>query len=68
MQGGADDNMTPQNQEKFAASYCAAGGECQLVIFEGAEHEWTANPGPNTDRSHETVKAFIARNLGSRAA
>jgi acetyl esterase/lipase len=68
MQGGADDNMTPRNQEKFAASYRAAGGECQLVIFEGAEHEWTANPGPNTDRSHETVKAFLARMLASRAA
>ena len=28
-------------------------------------HECTANPGPNTDRSYEVVKAFIARNLAS---
>jgi acetyl esterase len=68
MQGGADDHVIPDNQRKFAASWRAAGGQCQFELFDGAEHEWTANPGPNTDRSYETVKAFIARNLGSRAA
>lgn len=63
MQGGLDDNVIPPIQEKFAATYRAAGGECQLEIFEGCEHEWTAKPGPQTTRSHETVKAFIARQL-----
>lgn len=63
MQGALDDNVIPPIQEKFAASYRAAGGECQLEIFEGCEHEWTANPGPQTTRSHEMVKAFIARQL-----
>jgi acetyl esterase len=68
MQGALDDNVLPAVQEKFAASYRAAGGECELSVFEGCEHEWVAKPGPQTDRAHEMVKAFIARNLASRRA
>jgi acetyl esterase len=63
MQGGADDNVIPVIQEKFAAAYRAAGGDCQLEIFPGCEHEWTAVPSPDADRSHEMVKAFIAKQL-----
>jgi acetyl esterase/lipase len=65
MQGALDDNVLPSLQEKFAASYRAAGGDCQLEVFEGCQHLWVAEPGPQTDRAHEMVKAFIARNLGS---
>jgi acetyl esterase/lipase len=65
MQGALDDNVLPALQEKFAASYRAAGGDCQLEMFDGCNHEWTAEPGPQTDRSHEMVKAFIARNLSA---
>jgi acetyl esterase/lipase len=68
MQGALDDNVLPAVQEKFAASYRAAGGECELSVFEGCEHEWVAKPGPQTDRAHEMVKAFIARNLAARRA
>ena len=68
MQGALDDNVLPAVQEKFAASYRAAGGECELHVFEGCEHEWVAKPGPQTDRAHEMVKAFIARNLTGRRA
>jgi len=64
MQGALDDNVLPSLQEKFAASYRAAGGECQLEIFEDCEHLWVDKPGPMTDKAHEMVKAFIARNLG----
>jgi acetyl esterase len=63
MQGGLDENVLPAIQEKFAATYRAAGGECELLVFEGCEHEWIAKPGPQTDRAHEVVKAFIARHL-----
>ena len=63
MQGALDDNVLPAVQEKFAASYRAAGGECDLHVFEGCEHEWVAKPGLQTDRAHEMVKAFIARQL-----
>ena len=65
MQGALDDNVLPAVQEKFAASYRAAGGECELHVFEGCEHEWVAKPGPQTDRAHEMVKAFIARQLAA---
>jgi acetyl esterase/lipase len=63
MQGALDDNVLPSLQEKFAATYRAAGGDCQLEIFEGCEHLWVDKPGPMTDKAHEMVKAFIARNL-----
>src|SRR5262250_2318299 len=63
MQGALDDNVLPAVQEKFAATYRAAGGSCELTVFEGSEHEWVAKPGPQTDRAREMVKAFIARQL-----
>ncbi|HEX2197688.1 MAG TPA: alpha/beta hydrolase [Burkholderiales bacterium] len=65
MQGALDDNVLPAFQEKFVAAYRAAGGDCQLEIFEGCEHLWIDTPGAHTDRAHATVKAFIARNLRS---
>ena len=65
MQGALDDNVLPALQEKFAASYRAADGDCSLEIFEGCEHLWVDKPGPATDRAHEMVKTFIARNLSS---
>jgi acetyl esterase/lipase len=63
MQGALDDNVLPAVQEKFAATYKAAGGNCEFHVFEGCEHEWVANEGPQTDRAREMVKAFIARQL-----
>jgi acetyl esterase/lipase len=66
LQGELDDNVLPAVQEKFAATYRAAGGECELEIFKGCEHRWVANPSPQTDRAYERIKAFIARQLGAR--
>ena len=63
MQGELDDNVLPLVQEKFAATYKAAGGDIEFHVFEGCEHEWVAKPGPQTDRAREMVKAFIARQL-----
>jgi acetyl esterase len=63
MQGGLDDNVIPAVQEKFAATYNAAGGKCECHVFEGSEHEWVAKEGPQTDRARAMVKAFIARQL-----
>ena len=62
MQGELDSNVPWQIQEKFAQAYRAAGGECELEIFKGCEHMWIQDPGPQTDRAHEMVKAFVARN------
>jgi acetyl esterase/lipase len=65
LQGELDDNVIPPIQQKFAASYRAAGGECQLEIFPGCGHMWVAEPGPQTDRAHEMIRAFIARQIGA---
>ena len=59
MQGALDDNVLPSVQQKFAESYKAAGGEVDVHVFEGSVHEWVAEPGPQTDRAREMVKAFI---------
>jgi acetyl esterase/lipase len=66
MQGELDDNVRPAVQEKFVTSYRAAGGECQYEVFAGCEHLWVREPGPQTDRAHEMVKAFIARQLKAK--
>ena len=66
LQGELDDNVLPSVQEKFAATYRAAGGECELEIFKDCEHRWVAKPGPQTDRAYERIKAFIARQLAAR--
>jgi acetyl esterase/lipase len=61
MQGALDHNVLPALQERFAAAYRAAGGECRLEIFENCDHMWVAEPGPQTDRAHEMVKEWIAK-------
>lgn len=63
LQGELDDNVIPAIQAKFAAAYRAAGGDCQLEVFKGCGHMWVADPGPQTDRAHEMIKTFIARQL-----
>ena len=63
MQGALDDNVLPAAQEKFVATYKAAGGRVDFHVFPDSVHEWVAEPGPQTDRAREMVKAFIARNL-----
>lgn len=63
MQGELDDNVRPAVQQKFAESYRAAGGECQYEVFAGCEHLWIDDPGPQTERAHDMVKQFIARQL-----
>jgi acetyl esterase/lipase len=68
MAGSLDDNVLPEFQTKFAATYKAAGGEIQFELFEGAPHNWVAEEGPLTDRARQMVKAFIARQLGAPAS
>ncbi len=63
MQGALDDNVLPAVQEKFVATYKAAGGNIQFHVFEGCEHEWVAKEGPQTDRARTMVKAFIAQQV-----
>jgi acetyl esterase len=63
MQGALDDNVLPELQEEFVASWRAAGADAHLEVFEDCEHEWVKDPGPQTDKAHEMVKQFIARSL-----
>jgi acetyl esterase len=65
MQGALDSNMLPAFQTRFVQSYRAAGGSCDYTVFEGCEHEWVAQPGPQTDRAHAMAKAFIARQVNA---
>ncbi len=65
LQGGADDNVLPELQQKFVDSYRSAGGQCDFEIFAGCEHQWVRKPGPETDRAIEMMKTFIARQLKS---
>jgi acetyl esterase len=66
LQGELDDNVLPAVQERFAATYRAAGGEIDYEVFPGAEHRWIIQPGPQTDRAIAMIKAFIARQLRAR--
>ena len=65
MQGSLDDNVLPAVQERFVQTYRDAGGDVQYQLFEGCEHEWVAQPGPQTGRAREMVKAFIARQVNA---
>ena len=65
MQGALDDNILPVVQERFAQTYRDAGGDVEYELFEGCEHEWVAQPGPQTDRARQMVKAFIARQVNA---
>ena len=63
MGGALDNNVLPEIQKKFVESYRAANGACEFQIFENSEHEWVANPGPQTTRAQKMVKAFIGLQL-----
>jgi alpha-beta hydrolase superfamily lysophospholipase len=67
MQGALDDNVLPSMQEKFVAAYRRAGGVVDYHVFEGSDHQWVAQPGPETDKARAMVKAFIARQLKSKS-
>jgi hypothetical protein len=49
----------------IATTYKTAGGDCRLTVCENCEHESVATPGPQTDRAHAMVKAFIAENVAA---
>ena len=63
LQGELDDNVLPAVQEHFVTTYRAAGGKIDYEVFPGAEHRWIIQPGPQTDRAIDMIKAFIARQL-----
>jgi len=67
MQGALDDNLLPAVQERFVNTYRAAGGKVSYSVFENSIHDWVQDPGPQTTRAQEMVKAFIAEQLAAGA-
>ncbi len=63
IQGTADLNVTPEIQRGFASAYQAAGGACEVEVFEGMPHGTTQWPAEDAARALAKVKRFIARQL-----
>jgi acetyl esterase len=70
IQGGADaggvvkdTNVSPDIQQRFVASYLAAGGRIQLELLPGASHNFVNMAGPNLDRAVGLMKTFIQDQL-----
>jgi acetyl esterase/lipase len=66
LQGELDNNVLPAVQERFVETYRKAGGKIEYELFLGCEHRWIINPGPQTDRAIDMIKAYIARQLAER--
>jgi acetyl esterase len=66
MQGTADDNLTPDMADNFAAAYARAGGAIRKEIFAGEPHAFiSAKPtAPNTLRALEIIKTFVHEHTG----
>jgi acetyl esterase len=58
-----DTNMSPVIQQRFAASYQAAGGRIQMELLPGAPHDFVNTAGPNLDRALVLMKPFIEQQL-----
>ena len=58
-----DTNMSPTIQQRFAASYQAAGGRTQMELLPGAPHDFVNTSGPNLDHSLGLMKTFIEQQL-----
>jgi len=58
-----DDNVLLAFQVRLGKTYRAADGECEVAVFKSCGHLWVLEPGPETERAHQMVKAFIARQL-----
>jgi acetyl esterase/lipase len=63
MQGTADNNLTLDMADNFAAAYAHAGGSIEKVIFPGQPHAFIPNAptAPDSLRALELIKAFVHR-------
>jgi acetyl esterase/lipase len=59
----ADKNVSPEIQERFTASYRAAGGKVQLELLPGAPHNFVNTPGRHVDRALALMRAFVEERL-----
>jgi acetyl esterase/lipase len=61
-----DTNVSPEIQQRFAASYRAAGGKVQLELLPGAPHNFVNMAGPNLDRAVGLMATFMEQQLARR--
>ena len=61
LQGGRDDNVTPDMADRFAAAYRAAGGDFQLEKFPEAPHAFVAKDPASLDsvRAVALIRDFV---------
>jgi acetyl esterase/lipase len=60
-QGADDDVLSPRTAEKFVEAYGKAGGIIELALFPRAGHGYSRDPGPNSERTVDLIKSYIAR-------
>ena len=63
MQGTADDNVTPDMADRFAAAYRAHGGQLELHKFDGQPHTFIVRD-PASDasrRATELIRDFVLK-------
>jgi acetyl esterase/lipase len=65
LQGGLDDNVIPEINQRFAATYNEAGGSARLEVFMESEHRWIIEETPATQRAIDMIKDYVAERLGS---
>jgi acetyl esterase/lipase len=65
LQGGLDDNVIPEINQRFAATYTAAGGDARLEVFMESEHRWIIEETPATQRAIDMIKDYVAERLGA---
>ena len=61
-----DKNVSPEIQQRFAASYQAAGGRIQLELLPGAPHNFVNMAGANADRALALIKTFVGQQLAGQ--
>ena len=64
MHGTADDVMPIEASERFVAAYNAAGGQAQLVPWQGKGHGWAREAGSEADEFVKIASEFISKQLG----
>ncbi len=67
VQGTADDNLTPDMADRFAAAYRHAGGAAELHKFEGQPHMFVTKD-PTTEASQRALAlmtAFVRRHANA---
>jgi acetyl esterase/lipase len=61
--GADDDVLSPRTAERFVEQYGKAGGLVELAMFPHAGHGYARQGGPNTLRTVDALRGFVARQL-----